>query len=333
MNFQYGAKESGYAFSRQFVKPARRVPTLIEDARAGLLSPPRQLPPKYFYDDVGSALFDQISDTPEYYLTRTEAALLQARATAIIDLSLPDHIIELGSGSSRKTRHLLDACETKRQYCTYWPFDVCEPMLCQTGETLLEEYPWLNVNALVGDYLAGLTHLPNPSGRRLFVFLGSTIGNFEPNQAAAFLGELRQCMRTSDHLLLGADRHKNQAILNAAYNDAAGVTAKFNLNLLQVLNRELAANFDLEKFAHSARYNSERRQIEMHRVAADHHCVTLRALGEQLSLEAGGRILTEISRKFTFQQLEKLLCDTGFSVHAHYEPTNQYFSLLLARPD
>ncbi|MGH8502624.1 MAG: L-histidine N(alpha)-methyltransferase [Gammaproteobacteria bacterium] len=319
-------------FTCQHVPPERSLPTLAEDTRAGLLTPPRFLSPKYFYDSYGSELFDQICVTPEYYVTRTEDALLAARARAIIDASRPDHILELGSGASRKTHHLLTACETRAMRCTYWPYDVCESILVEAGQRLMGAYRWLDVNALVGDYHAGLKHLPDPAGRRLFAFLGSTIGNFERPQGVALLRELRSRLRAGDTLLLGADRVKDKSVLLAAYNDAAGVTAAFNLNVLRVLNRELDADFDLESFDHHARYNEHAQQMEMYLIAGREQTARLRAIDEKLSLEAGERILTEISRKFTLEDLTRLLHEADFDLAAHYEPDNGYFSLILATP-
>jgi L-histidine N-alpha-methyltransferase len=316
-------------FSCQEIPPARTPRTLEDDVREGLLTPPRSLQPKYFYDDLGSRLFDRICDTPEYYPTRTEAALLADSADAIMRQTAPDHIIELGSGASRKTRHLLDACAARGQYCRYWPFDVCEPMLRTAGEGLVTDYDWLEVRALVGDYMAGLAHLPQPEGRRLFVFLGGTLGNFDPQQAQAFLTELRRCMRDGDSLLVGVDRVKDTEVLNAAYNDSQGLTAAFNLNLLNVLNRELAADFDPGRFEHTAAFNEQDSQIEMYLISTERQAVELGALDETLSLEAGEEILTEISRKFTPEGLTDLFGAADLRVTDHLEPPNRYFSLLL----
>ena len=235
----------------QVVPSARPVAGLAEDARRGLLHRPRSLPSKYFYDERGSRLFDAICRTPEYYPTRTEGMLLARHAAAIIAQARPEHILELGSGASRKTRHLLAACEGGRHTPTYWPFDVCEEMLLAAGAELAGRYDWLTINPLLGDYCGGLRHLPAPNGRRLFVFLGGTIGNFERAEAIALLCELYAIMAPGDRLLLGADRVKDPAVLLAAYNDAQGVTAEFNRNLLQVLNRQLGADFVVEAFRHS----------------------------------------------------------------------------------
>lgn len=314
------------------VRPARILPGLAEDVGQGLLEPPRSLPPKYFYDERGSRLFDAICDTPEYYVTRTEDALLMECAGELIDGLRPAHIIEFGSGASRKTRHLFDRCASAGNAAVYWPFDVCEEMLLNSGRHLLHHYDWLRVNALVGDYLAGLRHLPRPGGACLYLFLGGTIGNFMPAEALAFLREVRAGMRPGDRLLLGADRVKAPEILHAAYNDLAGITAEFNLNLLRVLNRELEADFDPGAFAHEAVYNPDARRIEMYLVSRRDQSVGLARLGRVLELAAGERILTEISRKFTPDSLTDMLTAAGFAVERHFQPDNGFFSLMLAAP-
>lgn len=324
------SKSDDNRFFCSSVEPSKSTPDMVRDVRDGLLTSPRSLPPKYFYDDHGSQLFDQICDTPEYYVTRTEADLLQTHAADIVALAQPRHIIELGSGASRKTHHLFDACEASGAHCCYWPFDVCEEILRESGERLTDAYPWLEVRALVGDYLAGLDHFPDPQGRRLFVFLGGTIGNFEPHQAQHFLDEVRSRMHPGDSLLLGADRVKDPAVLHHAYNDAQGITAAFNLNVLTVLNRELGGDFDICGFQHEASYQEQTQQIEMHLVSRARQQVQLRDLDTVLRFENGERILTEISRKFTPQGLRALLEQSKMRLLAHFEPDNRFFSLMLA---
>jgi L-histidine N-alpha-methyltransferase len=290
------------------------------------------MPPKYFYDELGSRLFDAICETPEYYPTRTEAALLKAHAATIIAEAGPAHILEFGSGTARKTRHLLDAWAETGQAIAYWPFDVCEAMLMESGRRLVQDYQRLQVNALVGDYLGGLEGLPVLEGSCLFLFLGGTIGNFTREQAERFLREVRAMMRPGDFLLLGADRVKREDVLHAAYNDSRGITAEFNLNLLRVLNRELDADFRLECFAHEARFNARASQVEMYLISSCDQTVRVEALEKTLRFGPGEEILTEISRKFTPSKLDELLSLSGFSVTRHLEPDNGYFSLLLAQP-
>jgi len=317
----------------QKVLPTRGVPSLLDDVQTGLLESPRKLPAKYFYDDHGSQLFDKICDTKEYYPTRTEDALLQAAANDIIELAKPDHVVELGSGTSRKTRRLLTACEDQNCQVKYWPFDVCEEIVREASENLVDEYQWLDVNGLVGDYNAGLEHLPNLNGNSLYVFLGGTIGNFEHDDGVAFLSELRKTMSSDDMLLIGADRVKDEQVLNAAYNDKAGMTAAFNLNLLNVLNREVESDFDSEKFKHHAFFNHDESQIEMHLIATEKQTVKLAALEEEISFNKGDSILTEISRKFTATSLCNMLEEAGFQLNQHFSPDNNYFSLVLASPE
>ncbi len=313
------------------VEPARPIPTLIDDVRAGLLAPPRCLPPKYFYDDHGSRVFEAICGAPEYYPSRTEEALLAQHAEAIITAAGPGHIVELGSGSARKTRHLFDACDRLDNPCVYWPFDVSEQMMLDSGAELVAHYPWLQVHTLAGDYTGGLARLPLVEhGRRLIVFLGGTIGNFEPVDANVIMREIRQLMRPGDALLIGLDRVKDVARLEAAYDDADGLTAQFNRNVLNVLNRELDADFPVAAYRHRAVFNAQLSRVEMRLVAERAHRVSLGALGETLEIEAGEEMLTEISRKFTSGAIETLLVDAGLAMTQHFEAENADYSLVLA---
>ncbi len=313
------------------VPTARQVPDLAEDVRQNMLQAPYSLPPKYFYDHRGSVLFDQICNTPEYYPTRTESELLRRYCQHIINQLQLHHIIELGSGTSRKTRHLFDACQYLNKYPAYWPFDVCEPMLIETAEQLMVQYDWLNVQPLEGDYSAGLSHLPKPDGHSLYVFLGSSIGNFTETEAINFLKEVRKHMTNGDTLLLGIDRVKDADVLEAAYNDEQGVTAEFNLNVLSVLNQQLGANFNLQQFDHQAVFNESASQIEMYLHSTAQQTIAFAELDEQLELEDGEKILTEISRKYTLDGIASLLNQAELEILDHFEPENEYFSLILAR--
>ena len=312
------------------VRPTKLIPSLTEDVAASLFATNKQLPPKYFYDDYGSALFDRICDEPEYYPTRTEDALLQSSARDIIANVEPARIIEFGSGMSRKIRHLFRACSELECYPTYIPFDVCDDVMIKSGEELAEKFEWLDVAPLSGDYTAGLGNLPLEGGQNLLMFLGGTIGNFTEEQGIIFLSEMRDVMGPTDQLLLGADRMKDPDVLHAAYNDGAGITAAFNLNLLEVLNRELDANFNRAHFEHYAFYNPTENQIEMHLVCMRDQDVRFDALGRSLSFKEGDAIRTEISRKFTREALEDLLHKSGFEVRSHYESHVHPFSLVLA---
>jgi L-histidine N-alpha-methyltransferase len=316
----------------QPVRATKTVPSLTDDVLAGLFAAHKQLPAKYFYDDRGSALFDQICDEPEYYPTRTEDALLERSARDIITRVSPTQIIEFGSGMSRKIRHLFDACSVLECYPTYIPFDVCDDVMIKSGHQLAEQYRWLDVAPLSGDYTAGLGNVPLADGQNLLMFLGGTIGNFAPEQAVAFLREMRELMGARDQLLIGADRVKQPDVLHAAYNDVAGVTAEFNLNLLEVLNRELGADFQRPHFEHYACYDPDAAQIEMYLVCMRDQAVRFEKLNRTLELKEGDAIRTEISRKFTRETLETLLIEAGFGVKTHYEAAAHPFSLVLAAP-
>lgn len=313
------------------VPAAVPLPTLLDDARAGLLTPPRSLPPKYFYDQRGSELFEDICATPEYYPSRTEEALLAEHAGALMATAAPRHFLELGSGSSRKTRHLLAAWPARGGERIYWPFDVSESFLVASGEALVADYPWLTVRALAGDYTGGLANLPLPAeGRRLVAFLGGTIGNFAPADAEAILTEIVGLLGPEDHLLLGADRVKDADVLEAAYDDAEGVTAAFNRNLLNVLNRELDADFPVEAYRHRSVFNRAEAQVEMRLVAERGHRVRLGRLDAEIELDDGEEILTEISRKFTRESLAGLLAAAGLREVEHFEAPGGAYSLVLA---
>jgi L-histidine N-alpha-methyltransferase len=323
--------ETTTAISGIQIRPGRRIPGLDEDVRRGLLQPPRSLPPKYFYDARGSELFDRICDTPEYYPTRTEAALLREHSGEIVMQTRPDEIIELGSGTSGKTRHLFNACEDHNHVCSYAPFDVCAPMLQESATLISNDYQWLQVTPLVGDYSAGLDNLPAGKGSRLFVFLGGTIGNFNRDEARSFIREIKSTMQPGEHLLMGVDRIKDTEVLNAAYNDAHGVTAEFNLNVLNVINRELNANFDPSRFRHRAGFNTGARQMEMHLESTCDQSISIEAIDATLDMSEGERILTEISCKYEYDEFSSLLQDCELELLNHYEPPNRYYSLFLAR--
>ena len=313
-----------------YINHSRRVNSLEDDVRQGLLDPPRRLPPKYFYDETGSRLFDRICDTSEYYPTRTESALLEASASALVNTARPEHILEFGSGTSRKTHYLLQACEQLDIECEYLPFDVCEEMLLQVRREFGERYNWLDVLPLVGDYTAGLDHLYRPAGTCMYVFLGSSIGNFDEQEAGEFIAEVVACMKPGDTLLLGVDRVKDEQVLHAAYNDAQGITDQFNLNVLQVLNRQLQGDFDLGKFRHKAVYNARDRRIEMYLVSQQQQTVHLESIHETLHLMPHETILTEVSHKYSRQGAEHLLTRSGLHILEHIQPPNGYFSLILA---
>jgi L-histidine N-alpha-methyltransferase len=305
---------------------------LARDVRKGLSLPQKALPPKYFYDERGSWLYDKICRVPEYYPARTEEALLAQKADQIIARARPDTILELGSGTSHKTTHLLNACESIDCHARYLPLDVCEEMLIDAGNRLLEKYKWLRIKALVGDYSGGFDNVPNSDGGRLYLFLGGTLGNLDEHEGLKFLMRLRAIMGETDYLLLGVDRVKDRAVLDAAYNDSQGYTAEFNRNVLRVINRELGGQFDPEAFEHRAFFNEEKSQIEMHLHSRYAQSVRIDELDMEVSFDRDESIHTEISRKFTVETLQSLASSAGLMVEEHFQPENGYFSLALMRP-
>ncbi|MDX1569899.1 MAG: L-histidine N(alpha)-methyltransferase [Xanthomonadales bacterium] len=322
------AEEKPYALT--VVAPSRRQRSMGEDVRDGLSERPRELSPKYFYDQRGSLLFDRICDTPEYYPTRTEAGLLDRHAGEIVRMTQPRSILELGSGTSRKTRTLLDHWRPVERG-TYWPFDVSAEMLEEVAEQLADEYPHLGVHALVGDYTGGFGNFPDLDGRTLALFLGSTLGNFAPEFAAHFLAEFATHLDQGDYFLLGTDLDKDPAVLEAAYNDAQGITAQFNLNMLRVLNRELDADFAEEAFAHRAVYNRRLRRVEMYLDSRTEQVVRIRRLGLVLKFAEGEPMLTEISRKFTVAELDRMLAAARLKVVETFVDDAFPYALTLAR--
>jgi L-histidine N-alpha-methyltransferase len=301
---------------------------LAEDVRFGLQQAQKALPPKYFYDDRGSELFDAICDLPEYYLTRTGQALLESTVDDIVATARPQELVELGSGASRKTRVLLDVMARTQDEFRYVPMDVSEGMLRQAATALLQDYPRLRIHGVVGDYERHLPHLPDGDDR-LVLFLGSTIGNFDQDQAARFLSSVRQQLKPGEHLLIGVDLVKPIEVLEAAYNDSAGLTAEFNRNVLHVVNRELQAEFDPQAFDHVAFFNRTESRIDMHLRARRAHTVNIGKLEMRIPFRSGETIHTEISRKFTRAEVEALLQAAGFNTQRWYVAPNAYFALAL----
>ncbi|MCV7280912.1 L-histidine N(alpha)-methyltransferase [Mycolicibacterium flavescens] len=270
---------------------------LRRDVLDGLTQSPKSLPPKWFYDSVGSDLFDQITRLPEYYPTRTEAAILRERSAEIAAASGADTLVELGSGTSEKTRMLLDALREHGSLRRFIPFDVDASVLSAAGAAIAAEYPGIGIAAVCGDFEQHLEQIPQV-GRRLVAFLGSTIGNLTPGPRAEFLASLARTLRPGDTLLLGTDLVKDTDRLVRAYDDSAGVTAAFNRNVLAVLNRELDADFDLGAFDHVAKWNADEERIEMWLRATDAQRVVVRALELTVDFAAGEEMLTEVSCKF-----------------------------------
>ena len=270
---------------------------LRRDVLVGLQSSPKSLPPKWFYDSVGSDLFDQITRLPEYYPTRAEAQILRARSAEIASITGADTLVELGSGTSEKTRILLAALHDRGALRRFVPFDVDAGMLSEAANAIQREYADIEIAAVCGDFEEHLSEIPG-GGRRLFAFLGSTIGNLTQGPRAEFLAALSAVMRPGDGLLLGTDLVKDAGRLIRAYDDAAGVTAQFNRNVLAVINRELDADFDVEAYRHVARWNSAEERMEMVLRAEDAQWVRIDALDLTVEFVAGEELLTEVSCKF-----------------------------------
>lgn len=283
---------------------------LRRDVLEGLQMTPKSLPPKWFYDAVGSDLFDQITRLPEYYPTRAEAEILRARAAEIASASEADTLVELGSGTSEKTRVLLDALRARGSLRRFVPFDVDASILSTAAAAIAQEYAGVEIKAVCGDFEEHLTEIP-VGGRRLFVFLGSTIGNLTPGPRADFLTALSAQMRPGDSLLLGTDLVKNIERLVRAYDDSAGVTAAFNRNVLAVVNRELDADFDVDAFRHVARWNPSEERIEMWLRAERRQRVRVGALELIADFESGEEMLTEVSCKFRPEKVSAELAAVG----------------------
>ena len=306
------------------------------DVRTGLSASRKSLPPKYFYDDLGSKLFEAICRLPEYYLTRAEGEILDRYADAIIEKTEgPARLIELGSGSAEKTRYLIDALFQRQPELHYTPVDISEASLEAASLELLRTYPDLRITAYQADYFTALEALAaggkqkQDYSRTIALFLGSNIGNFDEEQSRGFLRAVRRALTVNDALLLGADLKKSAAVLVPAYDDSLGVTAAFNLNLLVRINRELGGDFDLRKFTHRAIYNGERGRIEMHLVSGERQSVRIRSLDLKIRFEAGETIHTENSYKFDAEQIAALARDSGFALRHSWHDERETFSFSL----
>lgn len=309
--------------------------SLRADALSGLTSPVKQLPPKWFYDERGSELFEQITKLPEYYPTRAERAILRARAAEIARVTGAHTLVELGSGSADKTRLLLDALREHGTLRRYVPVDVSEAALQAAGRRVLSAYPGLAVQAVVSDFEEhlGLSVAPSPEeGPRVVAFLGSTIGNLLPAERAAFLASLRAALHEGDALLLGTDLVKDPEVLVAAYNDAAGVTAAFNKNVLNVLNRELNAGFDLGAFDHVAVWDSHSEWIEMRLRSRTDQTVKLAALDLTVSFAEAEEIRTEVSAKFRREGVKAELAAADFGMRSWWTDPGNRFAVSLSVP-
>jgi L-histidine N-alpha-methyltransferase len=306
--------------------------SMARDVLAGLSAVPRSLPPKYFYDDEGCRLFEEITRLPEYYPTRAEASLLRKHAPSLMSTLAPREIVELGSGSSTKTRILLDAQSSSRPVERYVPFDVAGGAIADAAGVLTATYPGLAVHGIVGDFERHLGLIPPSDGDRAVLFLGSTIGNLDGASRHNFLIETRRLLAPGDHFLLGVDQVKDIAVLEAAYNDSAGITAAFNRNILRAINAGLDANFQPEAFRHEAFYNADMARIEMHLCPEEPQSVRLEKIDLSVEIAASESIWTESSYKFTRESTTDMLRQAGLALVDWLQDDDRLFALAVTIP-
>ncbi|MEA5565198.1 L-histidine N(alpha)-methyltransferase [Anabaena sp. UHCC 0399] len=302
------------------------------DVVKGLTQFPKSLPAYYFYDDRGSELFEQICELPEYYLTRTETAILQEYAGEIVKITGACELVELGSGSSTKTRILLDAYRQLNYPLRYLPIDVSAGMLESSARNLLKDYPSLQVYALAGTYELALAKLPpTQSPTRMIGFIGSSLGNLNPHECDVFFSQIINALQPGEYFLLGIDLHKSKEILEPAYDDSQGVSAAFNLNMLDHLNRRFEGDFDTTQFEHWAFYNETKNQIEMHLKSVRSQTVQLKSLNLTVNFAQNETIFTEISRKFNLNTIQQQLTTKGLVPIQTWTDAKQWFALLLCQ--
>ncbi len=305
---------------------------LAEDVLDGLTKPFKELPPKYFYDTAGALLFDQICELPEYYPTRTEAAILSQHCRGIVERTGACELVELGSGYATKTRILLAEMDRAGTLTTYLPVDVTETAVRGVAAELTGEYPGLTVHGIIGDFECDLGQIPEAQGPRIVAFLGGTLGNFTPGARRGFLRGIATMLRPEDTLLIGHDLVKQPAIIEAAYNDSAGVTAAFNRNILHVVNQELDADFDPESFEHVAFFDRQHEWIEMRLKATREMEVHVGGLNIDVHFAAGEELRTEISAKFTRERLDQDFSAAGLEIEDLLIDSDDLYGLSLSRP-
>jgi L-histidine N-alpha-methyltransferase len=316
------------------------------DVERGLAAQSKYVSPKYLYDEVGSQLFEQICLQPEYYLTRTEASILNKHAPVISKLLGSNiEIIELGSGSSSKTAILLSYLSLQKKRIYYFPIDISSSILMESARRLKSQFPNISIIGIRSDYDLGIDKAAAAAAgcmsaernqeipdMKLLLFLGSSIGNFELIEARSLLGSVRKKLHTNDLLLVGFDLQKDESVLNAAYNDKAGITAKFNLNLLARINKELDGNLELGKFEHHAFYSREQQRMEMHLVSKTDQQLYIGALGKTFAIRKGESIHTENSYKYTLNQIAALADDCSFTLEKNFMDKNRWFNVALLSP-
>ncbi len=314
------------------VKPvADDSPSFADEVLRGLNQHPKSLPCRFFYDDVGSKIFDEISTLPEYYLTRAEHSVLAQCSNEIAEaIGNPATLVELGSGSAEKTRLIIEALLAVQDVLSFIPIDIAEPVLEASARELLNDYPRLQIEAIAGEYEDALEHLSGPHARpRLIAWLGSSIGNFRKPEAADFLHRIREWMSSDDRMLVGIDLRKDRERLERAYDDSQGVTARFNKNLLTRINRELNANFDIDSFSFEARYRESTGSVESYLVSDNRQTVEVRDLNASYEFAAGERIHTEDSHKFSHEEIEALAARAGLKREIVWTDAEGLFSLNL----
>jgi len=301
------------------------------DIRLGLTAKPKELSPKYFYDERGSQLFERITELPEYYPTRAEREILAQRSPEIVAAAgEPGTLVELGSGSAAKTRHLLDAMREAGCLATYVPVDISEEITHETADALVEEYPGLTIRGLVCDFEHDLERIPDGGDGRLVAFLGGTIGNLYPDARRDFLARIAALLEPGDRILLGTDLVKERSRLEAAYDDSEGVTAEFNKNVLRVLNRELGGDFDLDAFEHVANYDADAARMDIRLRSLGEQTVRLDGLDLTVRFAPGEEMRTEISSKFTRERLEDVYREAGLRPSGWFTDPGKDYALSLA---
>lgn len=317
----------------KYFKPhsTRITRTFAQEILSGLKNAPRSIPPMFFYDLKGSDLFEKICALPEYYVTRTELGILAAMQTDLLSyIDGPVRVVELGSGMSVKTRTILDAVAGMQETVEYLPIDVSD-ILAESSEQLLRDYDCLRITGIIDTYEGGLEFLQDyGSERNLILFLGSSFGNFSPKEGEAFLRDVGRMMRPGDLFMIGLDLVKDKKVLESAYDDSSGMTARFNLNMLSRINDELDADFELQNFAHHSIYNEREQRIEMYLKSLLNQSVVVSKCGLRIELKRDELIHTEYSHKFTLPQVHRLLEDAGFQVRRVWLDKDRYFSVTLA---
>ncbi len=315
------------------VHPGAAAREMVADVRAGLSARPKVLPPKYFYDARGSELYERITELPEYYQARAEAEILARVSGGLIRRHRPEELVEIGSGSSRKTEAILEVM-AGRGGVRYLPFDVCAEMLLSAGERLVDRFRGLDLHGVAGDFNLHMDRVPAPAGRRMVAFLGGTVGNLDGDERSVFMRRLARLLAPGDLLLLGTDLQGDAERIRVAYDDAEGVTAEFNRNVLHVLNRELGGDVDVEAFRHVARYDHALHRVEMRLRATRPLRVRYEALEMDVEFAAGEDLLTEISCKFTRNGVADTCAAAGLRLLEWHEDREGRFALSLAvRPD